>query len=163
MTTTRGVRAVLFGCALAPVFLLVACTSESDTEAGGPTPSASPSRSNTAAQQEKRLTAQVQSALDGTVTDNDSMVESGIERVSEGIHTEPGLTPGATYRLTLVCDGSGVADVDFTPKSTPAPKPVVCDGAMSAQRFTAATASLHIDVQGRSGATGMIGWRVDRV
>jgi hypothetical protein len=128
-----------------------------------PTPSASPSRSNTAAQQEKKLTAQVQSALDGTVTENDSMVESGIERVSEGIHTEPGLTPGTTYRLTLVCDGSGVADVVFTPKSTPAPKPVVCDGATTVQRFTPATALLHIDVQGRPGATGMIGWLVDRV
>ncbi|MFJ6085460.1 hypothetical protein ACIQI8_29120 [Streptomyces sp. NPDC092369] len=162
MTTTRAVRAALFGCALAPVFLLVACTSGDDDKADAP-PSPSPSRLNTQAQQEKKLTAQVQSALDSTVSENDSMVESGIERVAEGIHSEPDLTPGATYRITLICDGTGVADVNFTPKSTPAPKPVVCDGAMSAQRFTAATASLRIDVQGRSGATGMIGWRVERV
>ena len=164
MTATRGVRTVLFGCALAPAFLLVACTSGSDADAGaGTKTSAAPTRSNSQAQQEKKLTAQVQLALDGTETDSDSMVASGVERVSEGLHTEPGLTKGTQYRLTVVCVGSGTADIRFTPKSAPATKPVVCDGATTLQRFTVAGTPFRIDVSGRAGATGMIGWRVDRV
>ncbi|WP_280876129.1 hypothetical protein [Streptomyces pseudovenezuelae] len=149
---------------MAPVFLLVACTSGSDADAGaGTKTSASPSRSNTQAQQEKKLTTQVQLTLDGMEADSDSMVASGVERVSDGLHTEPGLTKGTQYRLTVVCVGSGTADIRFTPKSAPATNPVVCDGSATLQRFTVAGPPFRIDVSGRAGATGMIGWRVDRV
>lgn len=43
------------------------------------------------------------------------MVESGVERVTEGIHTRPTLDDGAGYRLTVVCVGKGEAEIAFSP------------------------------------------------
>ncbi|MGW3118048.1 hypothetical protein ACWDBW_13045 [Streptomyces sp. NPDC001107] len=74
---------------LLPTFFLAACTSGPGAEPGHAN-SASPSRTTTtAAQQEKKFGAEARSALQATATG--SMVASGLERVSGGLHTDRAL------------------------------------------------------------------------
>ncbi|GCB47860.1 hypothetical protein [Streptomyces sp. NL15-2K] len=41
------------------------------------------------------------------------MIESGVERVTDGVHTEPFLSKGQTYRLNVVCVGTRSAQLEF--------------------------------------------------
>ncbi|MGW2565480.1 hypothetical protein [Streptomyces sp. NPDC001537] len=144
---------------LLPMFFLAACTSGPVAEPAHAN-SASPSRTTTtAAQQEKKLGAEAQSALQATATG--SLVASGLERVSDGLHTDPGLSTGTEYRLTVVCAGTGSAAIEFAPAGAAARKPFSCDGTMVLERFTAKHAQ-HVDINGGRGATGMIAWRIER-
>ncbi|MGW2742793.1 hypothetical protein [Streptomyces sp. NPDC001450] len=90
------------------------------------------------------------------------MVESGVERVSDGIHTRPDVATGRAYQLTVVCAGNGNAEIAFTPSKTAAKKAVPCDQSVVFERFTG-TNELKIDVQGNSQAVGMIAWRINTV
>ncbi|POX47011.1 hypothetical protein C3488_24640 [Streptomyces sp. Ru72] len=90
------------------------------------------------------------------------MVESGVERVTDGVHSVPLLNKGVTYRLSVVCAGSGDVEIAFTPAGVSSKKDVSCDQSTFQQRFTAVD-SLRIDVTARRGSTGMIRWRIDRV
>ncbi|MEH0521587.1 hypothetical protein QBA38_21685 [Streptomyces stelliscabiei] len=63
---------------------------------------------------EKKLTAEVQSALDAVTDQGSSMVESGVERVSDGVHTQPSLAKDATYKVAVVCSGKGDTEIVFT-------------------------------------------------
>ncbi|WP_245877165.1 hypothetical protein [Streptomyces glaucescens] len=94
--TSLPVRACLTALAVASsAVLLASCTSES-----GDTVGATPSSATTSATSstgppgasEKKLTEQAEAALAGF--HHGTPVESGVERVSEGIHTEPTLTKG---------------------------------------------------------------------
>ncbi|GAA3795798.1 hypothetical protein GCM10022403_032130 [Streptomyces coacervatus] len=87
---------------------------------------------------------------------------SGLERVSDGLHTDAGLSPGTAYRLTVVCAGTGTAAIEFAPAGAAAKKPVSCDGTTVLERFTAKHAQ-RVDISGEQGATGMIAWRIDKV
>ncbi|CAL2066020.1 protein of unknown function [Streptomyces murinus] len=78
----------LLGGAVIPALLLTACSAKGD-----PAPAAT--HHSGGAQADKKLTAQAQSALDAASDGGSSMVESGVERVSDGVHTRPGLTHGA--------------------------------------------------------------------
>ncbi|MEU1532059.1 hypothetical protein [Streptomyces fagopyri] len=89
------------------------------------------------------------------------MVAAGSERVSDGVHTQPGLVGGAAYELTVVCAGKGGAEIEFTPAGAGSQKPVPCDGSAVSERFTA-QGSLRLDVRGRPGSAGMIAWRIDK-
>ncbi|MFI1439158.1 hypothetical protein [Streptomyces fructofermentans] len=150
------------GIALASAFLLASCTS-----GGRDTTDASPSPTTTATAgaitpgvSEKELTEQVEAALAGFA--GGSTVESGVERASEGIHTEPVLDKGETYRLNLVCVGTGTARLLLTPAGAGNKATVPCDGAVVRQRLTA-DEPFRIDVRGDKAATGMIGWQIDRI
>ena len=90
------------------------------------------------------------------------MVEAGAERVTDGIHTEPNLSEGKTYRLNLVCFGSGNAQLAFTPGSVGAKTTVPCDQSVVQQRITAHK-PIRIDVDGTKGSTGMIAWQIDTI
>ncbi|WP_406173417.1 hypothetical protein [Streptomyces sp. NBC_00996] len=90
------------------------------------------------------------------------MIESGVERLTEGIHTQPALDKETTYRLTVVCAGKGEAEIVFTPTSAGSKEPVPCDGSTVFERFTAKD-SLRLDVQGKPDATGMIAWRINKM
>lgn len=152
----RPWRASLLAGAAAPVLLLTACTSPHAPDSNRP---ASPQIAET--QPEKKLTAQAESALNTTSTNDTSTAASGVERVSDGVHTQPGLTPGATYKLTVVCAGSGAAVIEFTPPDAGPKKPVPCDQSLVFTRLTAEK-ELRLDVRGERGATGMIAWRIDK-
>jgi hypothetical protein len=91
-----------------------------------------------------------------------SMVESGVERVSDGIHTQPDLPKGRSYKLAVVCAGEGKAKIVFTPSKAAAEKTVPCDRSVVFERFMSSEA-LRIDVQGDVQATGMIAWRINTV
>ncbi|MFF3990208.1 hypothetical protein ACFY0B_37250 [Streptomyces sp. NPDC001797] len=90
------------------------------------------------------------------------MVEAGAERVTDGVHTEPTLSQGKTYKLNLVCVGSGSAQLTFSPASTGPKTEVPCDQSVVQQRITAHK-PVRIDVDGVKGSTGVIAWQIDTV
>ncbi|MFJ2171004.1 hypothetical protein [Streptomyces griseofuscus] len=140
--------------AVIPALLLTACSAKGD-----PAPAATHHRGG--AQADRKLTAQAQSALDAASDGGSSMVESGVERVSDGVHTQPGLTHGAAYKLTVVCIGKGAAELVVTSAGAGGKKAVPCDGSVVFERLTAESA-LKVDVQGKPGAAGMIAWRINK-
>ncbi|MGW7042398.1 hypothetical protein ACWGDT_06705 [Streptomyces avermitilis] len=151
----------LLGCVLAPALLMTACTSDHDS---APESTASPTATHRSpeAQTEKKLTAQAQSALDAVTDQGDSMVESGVERVSDGVHTQPDLAQGVSYKLSVVCAGKGDMEIVFTPTSAGSKESVPCDRSVVFERFVGKD-SLRLDVQGKPGMTGMIAWRINKV
>lgn len=108
----------------------------------------------------KTLAEQARAALD--TVHSGTMVEGGAEDVTDGIHTEPSLSKGRTYRLSLVCFGIGSARLVFTPAAAGTEAEVPCDRSMVLQRINA-VGPLRIDVEGEKGATGVIGWQIDAV
>ncbi|MFJ5779944.1 hypothetical protein [Streptomyces sp. NPDC093094] len=161
--TSLTSRTCLTACAVtASALLLASCTSGGKDTAGtapSPAPSASAAFTASGASEEK-LTQQLGAALDGFRTG--TVIESGAERIQEGIHTEPLLTEGAVYRLNLVCVGKGSAQALFTPEGAGDKTAVPCDGSVVQQRITA-DGPLRIDVDGRAGATGMVAWEIDEI
>ncbi|OIK24140.1 hypothetical protein VT52_029075 [Streptomyces malaysiense] len=89
------------------------------------------------------------------------MVESGVERVSDGVHTRPDLAQGTDYKLTVVCAGKGAAEIVVAPSGAGGKKAVPCDGSVVFERLTA-EGTLKVDVQGEPGAAGMIAWRINK-
>jgi hypothetical protein len=153
-----------WGALVASVFLVASCSSDGGGEkAGDPSPSGAsrtaPSVSATAPTvSEEKLVNQAQTTLDAVHTGR--MVEAGAERVTDGIHTEPTLSEGKSYQLSLVCFGSGSGRLAFAPASGGSRTTVPCDQSVVRQRITGRQA-LHIDVDGAKGSTGVIAWRVD--
>ncbi|MGV9454735.1 hypothetical protein [Streptomyces sp. NPDC003635] len=141
--------------------LLTSCTSADDgddTSASRPTPPAS-SPSRTAAEPSERdLTGRAQAAI--ASVHSGTLVESGVERVTDGVHTEPGLSKGRTYRLNLVCVGSGSAHLEFVPSKAGTETSVPCDEAVVQQRISG-DKPVRIHVDGAEGSTGVIAWRID--
>ncbi|MFE5890777.1 hypothetical protein ACFQ6E_17800 [Streptomyces sp. NPDC056462] len=161
MTYSSLRAARLSGCAVVvSAFLLTSCTaSESGADSEANSPSPGPSRPRPATEpSEKALTEQAQAAL--AAVHNGAMVEAGVERVIDGVHTEPGLERGKTYRLNLVCAGSGSAQLEFMPASGGAGTTVPCDESVVQQRITA-DKLVRINVEGAKGATGVIAWQID--
>ncbi|MGW1037382.1 hypothetical protein ACWD4Z_34975 [Streptomyces antibioticus] len=157
-------RAWYAGAVAASALLLASCTSDgSDGKAAHP-PSSPPSLSESQAAakaQEKKLTDQAQAAL--TAVQSGKLLEAGAERVTDGIHAEPTLRQGKTYKLNLVCMGSGSAHVTFTPADTGPKIEVQCDQSVVQQRITAHKLPLRMDVEGAKGSTGVIAWEIDQV
>jgi len=104
--------------------------------------------------------AQARAALAAVQTGR--LVESGMERLTDGIHTEPSLQAGKTYRLLLVCVGRGTAQLSFEPADTGTPAKVPCDQSVARQRITAGKQT-HIDVDATKGSTGVIAWEIDAI
>ncbi|MFI1537737.1 hypothetical protein [Streptomyces anandii] len=158
-------RAWFAGCAVATsALLLTACTSGSgDGEAANKTSSPSTASTSQAATgaQEKKLTDQAQTAL--ASVRSGTMVEAGAERVTDGIHTEPNLNQGKTYKLDLVCIGKGKAQLTLTPASTGPKTELPCDKSVVQQRITVQKLPVRIDVDGVKGSTGVIAWQIDTV
>ncbi|MFD7066671.1 hypothetical protein ACFV97_05450 [Streptomyces sp. NPDC059913] len=113
---------------------------------------------------EEKLGEQVQEALGTRETDESGplFVESGLERVGEGFHTEPELERGRSYGLQVACAGTGQIVLSVTGEDR-ARRRIDCDGAPVHQRFTAPATTVVIKAEEVSGATGMVGWRLDRV
>ena len=162
MTFSSPRAARLAGCAVVvSAFLLTSCTT-SDSGGGNAANSSqspAPSSPRTATEpSEKKLTEQVQAAL--AAVHSGTLVEAGVERVTDGIHTEPGLSKGKTYRLNLVCAGSGSAQLQFVPANAGTEATVPCDESVVQQRITA-DKQVRINVNGAEGATGVIAWQID--
>ncbi|MCH5677651.1 hypothetical protein [Streptomyces gilvus] len=161
--TDLSLRAWSTGCAVAASALFLAsCTSGSGEPAKTTSSPHAASASRTATKaQEKKLTDQAQAAL--AAVHSGKMVEAGAERMTDGIHTEPTLSQGKTYKLNLVCIGSGNARLTFTPASTGPKADVPCDQSVVQRRITAHKMPVRIDVDGVKGSTGVIAWQIDTV
>ncbi|MGV9344437.1 hypothetical protein ACWDSD_06415 [Streptomyces spiralis] len=160
--TNLSPRAWFAGCAVAAsALLLTSCTSSSGDGEASKTPSSpAASTSQTAAKaREKQLTDQAHAAL--ATVHGGTMIEAGAERVTDGIHTEPTLSQGKTYKLNLVCVGSGSAQLTLTPASTGPKAKVPCDQSVVQQRISAHKLPVRIDVDGAKGSTGVIAWQID--
>ncbi|MEU1273855.1 hypothetical protein [Streptomyces sp. NPDC005799] len=162
--TNVSPRAWFTGCVVtASALLLTSCTSGSGSANAHKTsspPTASASQTTTTTQ-EKKLTDQAQAAL--AAVQGGTMIEAGAERVTDGIHTEPTLSQGKSYKLNLVCIGSGNARLTFTPASTGPKADVPCDQSVVQQRITAHKMPVRIDVDGVKGSTGVIAWQIDTI
>jgi hypothetical protein len=90
------------------------------------------------------------------------LVEAGAERLTDGIHTEPGLHAGKTYELKLVCAGHGTAQLSFKPAGAGTPAEVPCDQSVVRQRLTAGK-QIRIDVDAIQGSSGVIAWEIDAI
>lgn len=144
-------------------FLLTSCTtSDSGEDAAAPrSTSPAPSTTRTATEpSEKDLTERAQAAI--AAVHSGTLVEAGVERVSDGIHTEPGLSKGKTYRLNLVCVGSGSAQLEFVPAKAGTKASVPCDESVVQQRITG-DGLARINVDGAKGSTGVIAWQIDAI
>ncbi|MFD7407344.1 hypothetical protein ACFV7R_32810 [Streptomyces sp. NPDC059866] len=142
--------------------LLTSCTTSGNDEdraavSSPPSPTATPT---TSAPSEKKLTEQAQTAL--AAVHSGTLVEAGVERVTDGIHTEPGLSKGKTYRLNVVCAGSGSAQLEFVPAGAGRAATVPCDQSVVQQRITA-DKLVRINVEGTKGASGVIAWQIDAI
>ena len=161
--THANARAVrIAGCAVAVLAVLaVSLTSCTGSHGDASSRPSTPNPSRTAIEpSEKKLTEQAQAALAAVHTG--TLVEAGVERVADGVHTEPGLSEGKTYRLHLVCAGSGSARLRFEPVGAGAATTVPCDGSAVQRRLTG-DELVRIDVAGAKGATGVIAWQIDAV
>lgn len=166
MKQPRPLGRSLILCASAlSVALVTGCTSDS----GGPNASASsPSQqqkspSNGSDLTDEKLGRQVEKTLDtAEVSDSDpTFVEAGLERVSDGFHSVPDLTRGHSYKLSVVCAGKGKISLSIAAKD-PVRQTLDCDGVTVRRHLTASAAAIKIDGDGMPGATGMVGWRLDK-
>ena len=156
-------RQLLFCSVVLSIGLITGCTGDSGVDHG---PTNEPSRRHSAAPtiDEKRLGERAQEAL-GTQTIDDSepsFVESGLERVSDGIHAESAMTRGNSYELAVACAGSGEVSLSVSLKP-PIRRDVPCDGVPVHQRILHAPGEIRIDTENSSGAVGMIAYRVKRI
>ena len=152
-------RVQLAGCAVA-VLLSTACTASGAGD--GPVgASESPPPSASRAADERKLTEQARAALDGVR--GGTVFAAGVERAADGFHNETTVTRGRTYRLSVVCVGSGSARLGFTPARYGAGTTVPCDRSVVQRRITGLSEALRIDVEGAEGATGVIAWEIDAV
>ncbi|MGA5559240.1 hypothetical protein [Streptomyces lavendulocolor] len=158
MTASRRLLASTAVCALALV--VTGCT---DGQAPKPpASSSSESRSPSATapsavedEQGKRAKAAV-----AIVPPDDSMfLESGLERVADGVHRQSVLEQGENYKLSVACAGQGSMKVVIRGKATRLP----CGGGALSLPIERAPAQLPIDISAEAGASGMIAWQITRV
>ncbi|MEU7073094.1 hypothetical protein AB0B30_29675 [Streptomyces narbonensis] len=87
-------------------------------------------------------------------------VESGLERVPDGVHNLSPVKKGKTYKLSVACVGKGTMKVTLADEDA---KPVKCDGVSTNQYVENAPAHLPIDIDAAPGATGMVAWQLTSV
>lgn len=163
MTCSNLRTAQLAGCSvLVSAFLLTSCTVSAgggDRADSSQSPAPSPARTTTE-QSEKELGEQARAAL--AAVHSGTPVEAGAERVTDGIHSEPTLSKGKTYRISLACAGNGNAQLTFVPANAGRKTAVPCDLSVVQQRITTAK-PVRVDVDGTRGSTGVIAWQINAV
>ncbi|MFE7775760.1 hypothetical protein ACFU5O_18035 [Streptomyces sp. NPDC057445] len=144
--------------------LVTGCTegsgsSERPTKRVTPPTSSQPERHSPGAT-DRKLGEQAEAALDTVTIDDPEFVESGLEALGDGIHTNSPLTRGKSYQLAVACAGRGKARLSVRIKDQPAVQSFDCDGTAVHQRIAAAPSRLRIDVDGEPGSSGMVAWRI---
>ncbi|MEU6980307.1 hypothetical protein [Streptomyces sp. NPDC046371] len=162
----RRAAKLVTGTALAVLALLAAGCTEGSPKAGAPPVSASASATKRAAEVEAAQGTRAQAALELLAPgeadamedpDGPQFVESGLERVAEGLHHLTRLKKGP-YQLYVACVGEG--SVQVVASGGPA-RTVRCDGAPAAQRVVVdAPEELKLDIAGVNGASGMFAWEL---
>lgn len=146
------------GTTLVLVTLLAAGCTDSATPSGTPSASAKPTVTRSPhGESEEDQGKRAKAALDTVSPDDPEFVESGLERVREGVHSLSPLKKGRAYKLSVACVGTGSVKVVIADKP---PQSVPCDGVPAGQRVENAPAQLPIDINAAAGATGMVAWRI---
>ncbi|MFE8937403.1 MULTISPECIES: DUF6023 family protein [unclassified Streptomyces] len=84
-------------------------------------------------------------------------MESGLERVEDGLHHRSSLVKGEAYEVSVVCVGTGSVRVVVGGGD---PRAVPCDGVAARRDVGSAPEELPVDVTAEAGATGMVAWQV---
>ncbi|MEU2116538.1 hypothetical protein ABZ567_13005 [Streptomyces sp. NPDC016459] len=156
MTALR--KPLAAGTTLVLVTLLAAGCTDSATPSGTPSASAKPTVTRSPhGESEEDQGKRAKAALDTVSPDDPEFVESGLERVREGVHSLSPLKKGRAYKLSVACVGTGSVKVVIADKP---PQSVPCDGVPAGQRVENAPAQLPIDINAAAGATGMVAWRI---
>ncbi|MER7623724.1 hypothetical protein [Streptomyces sp. NPDC126503] len=142
--------------------LTTACTTDGppDPRPTPPAASAQQQRQQPSATAAKERTqgARATAALATTAPEEDpAFVESGLERVRDGVHHRSPLTRGTSYTVSVVCAGTGTVTVVVDRTTL---RPAVCDTVPVHHRVDHAPAQLPLSVTGAPGSTGMIAWRI---
>ncbi|MET9929614.1 MULTISPECIES: hypothetical protein [unclassified Streptomyces] len=95
--------------------------------------------------------------LETVSVDDPGFVESGVERVREGLHHRSSLVKGEAYEVSVVCVGTGSVRVVVDRGD---PQVVPCDGVSVRRGVESAPEELPLDVTAEAGATGMVAWQV---
>ncbi|MFC8131923.1 hypothetical protein [Streptomyces sp. NPDC057302] len=113
------------------------------------------------AHDERRLGEQAEKAVGAEeIDDNDPLfVESGLERVGDGIHTASETQRGSSLELSVACAGKGKITLSVGPKKAVS-QTMTCDGVPVLHRITSAPSTLSINTDSKPGATGMVAWRL---
>ncbi|MFF5634662.1 hypothetical protein [Streptomyces sp. NPDC012825] len=96
-------------------------------------------------------------ALERGLADERGFVESGLERVRDGLHHRSSLVKGEDYEVSVVCVGAGSVRVVVDGGDA---QVVACDGVSVRRGVESAPAELPVDVTAEAGATGMVAWQV---
>ncbi|QIP83189.1 hypothetical protein GLX30_02830 [Streptomyces sp. Tu 2975] len=162
-TRTRfGVNsAVLCAGLLSAVVIVTGCT-ENSGSTGEPTERATPTTApaQPTGTNDKRLGEQAEAALDTVTIDDPEFVESGLESLADGIHTDSPLVRGKSYQLGVACAGQGKAKLSVHIEGEPVVRSFDCDGTAVHQRITKAPSRLRVDVDGEPGSSGMVAWQI---
>lgn len=145
---------------LALVSLLAAGCTDGATSSGTPSESATGKPTSTQSppgEGEEGQGKRAKAALETVSPDDPEFVESGLERVREGVHNLSPLKKGKAYKVSVACVGSGSVKVVVADK---APQSVPCDGVPAGRRVENAPAELPIDITTTAGATGMVAWQI---
>ncbi|MFE0733872.1 hypothetical protein [Streptomyces sp. NPDC058855] len=142
--------------------LTTACTTDSPPSPRPTPPAASAGQPrqqpSVTAATEGTQGARATAALTTTAPEEDpAFVESGLERVRDGVHHRSPLTRGTSYTVSVVCAGTGTITV-VVDRTTLRPAP--CDTVPVHHRVDHAPAQLPLSVTGAPGSTGMIAWRI---
>ncbi len=165
-TATR--RPLAAAAAVALTALLTAgCTDDGAVTSGTPSASATKQPSATPsplAEGEEAQGKRAKAAL-ATLSLNEpeyepNYVESGLERVAEGVHNLSMLKKGKAYEVAVACAGRGAVKVAVADKTS---QSVRCDGVPVSLRVENAPAEFPLDITATAGATGMVAWQVSSV
>ncbi|MFJ5636700.1 hypothetical protein ACIQF5_29220 [Streptomyces goshikiensis] len=104
--------------------------------------------------------ARARAALDTIPPDDAEFVESGLELVSDGVHTRSSLIKGKPYKVSAVCVGTGTVSLVIGERE---PQSIACDGVSVSRRVQNAPEELPIEITAASGSSGMIAWQITAV
>lgn len=138
-------------------FLASGCSSQSTTPPGTPSSGKPATTSSPSGEDEEAQGSRAKAVLETISPDDPKFVESGLERVSDGVHARSSLKKGAAYEVSVACVGTGTVSLVIGGK---APQPIACDGTSASQRVQNSPAELPIDITATPGATGMVAWRI---
>ncbi|MEU8619779.1 hypothetical protein [Streptomyces sp. NPDC048623] len=162
MTLPHKSMAVAGALALAS-FLATGCSSESTTPPSAPSPSATGKPTATpspSGEDEKAQGSRAKAVLETISPDDPKFVESGLERVPDGVHTRSSLKKGKAYKVSVACVGTGTVNLVIDGKPS---QSISCDGTSASQRVQNSPTELPIDITATPGATGMVAWQVTAV
>ncbi|MFI8322735.1 hypothetical protein [Streptomyces sp. NPDC085529] len=161
----RRPPALLVPLALVP--LLVAGCSDAPTSADAPPVAAGEKQASDPAAVEETETESAEDERERRAQeavgsmDDPGFVESGSSPAAEGAHLRSVLEPGAAYRLSVACVGTGAVKVVVTGHGDPATVP--CDGVPVGRRIADAPAELPVAITPVGAATGTVAWQIDSV